>query len=652
MSTLSADSARAPMRRSILVHSAVAILALAGALWMSNRPAEAQQADFGAQVSVHQLNLDVVTQDAKGKPIFGLTKGDFQVQEDGKPVDIVDFRAPSPEIQTLTVAATQAPGASQTGTRMVAVPENRYIVLGFDFQTIDLQNLARAIPEIRSFVEANSGAGVHWALVILRPEPYAVTDFSEKPADIQAGLQTLLELRRGTAARIWGWGSFQTASYSQEASTTPAQFDSSGSGQVIAAPDEGGRANTTPGQPGGAPNRITTGSDFANYLANCSAWNGASAADAAAGTEELVRSLSTAEGRKSLVIFYAPEETQSNRLSADCARVAQQVRSFWQQASDAASAAGFTVYSSDVGGLGARSLQRFRPDQRGIAVAETTDVNQNPQDLGGLSSFRIEDAVKMLAVRTGGRDIRSNQLQEVLQWVNTDNQQRYRLTVSIPHPHDGQVHNLEVSLKGHPLAQLHYRRAYEDLSTRQKLERQLSASGNLPKTGGSFPCQLKVETTSSSHLGQSIQGTVSVPANRLGFVLQPDGSRKADVTALFAVYDVTGKRVHITRVPHELNVPAGEQDQIAGQTFRQSFRVRLPLGDFTVAGAIYNAIDDTACIRSAQIGNPEDNPMSLSQQGQAGTSAVSAVGGSSVGAGSTSTANSHQSAPTAKGSPS
>lgn len=628
----------------------LATMALALALLVSIRPADAQQGNFGGEVSVHQLNLDVVTQDAKGHPIEGLTQKDFQVLEDGKPVDIVDFRAPSP---TATAQQTAAAAAPAQQPQPAPTPEPRYIVLGFDFQTVDLQTMSRALPTIQKFVDRSSGPGVHWAIVILRPEPYAVTDFSEDPSDVETGLKTLLNLRRGISQHIWGWGTFQTASWAQQASASPAQFDTSGTDntQADAGQSTGSSQNNQSPQ---APQRMNSNSDFANWLANCSAWNGASAADAAAGTRELVHSLATADGRKSLVMFYTPEQAPSRALSADCVQVAQRVRSFWQDAADAANAAGFTVYASDLGGLGARSLQQFRPDQRGISVAENTDVNQNTLDLGGLSSFRIEDAAKMLAVRTGGRDIRSNRLDDVLDWIDRDSAQRYRLTVTVPHPHDGKVHTLEVRLAGHPLAQLHYRRAYEDLSTREKLAKQLEASGNLPKTGGSFPCDLQIETTSSSHLGQSIQGTISAPADRLGFVLQPDGSRKADITALFAVYDPTGKRVHISRVPHELNVPAGEGSQITGQTFRQSFRVRLPLGDFTLAGAVYNATDDTACIRSGQLGSDEGNATTLSAIDQAGESAVSSVSSASsvAGAGSSSTANSHQSAPASKGSPS
>jgi VWFA-related protein len=627
-----------------VARSLLATLAVSLSLLVSIRPAQAQQETFGGQVSVHQLSLDVVTQNGRGRPIAGLKQSDFKVFEDGKPVEIVDFRAPT----AAAIMTTQAgPKPPTPAPQAAPVAEDRYIVLGFDFQTVDLQTMSRALPDIRQFVDTTAGPGVHWAIVILRPEPYAVTDFTQDPSDVKAGLQTLLNLRRGISQHIWGWGSFQTASWAQQASASPAQFDTANSTTQNTA-DDGGAA-TSAGQSGQAPQRMNTNADFANWLASCSAWNAAAAADAAAGTQELVRSLATADGRKSLVMFYTPESAPSRSLSADCVQVAQKVRSFWQQAADAANAAGFTVYASDLAGLEARSLQKFRPDQRGIAVAETTDVNQNALDLGGLSSFRIEDAAKMLAVRTGGRDIRSNRLDDVLSWINTDSEQRYRITVNIPHPHDGKVHQLEVKLSGHPAAQLHYRRAYEDLSTRQMLAKQLAASGNLPKTGGSFSCDLDVETTSSSRLGQSIQGTISAPADRLGFVLQPDGSQKADITALFAVYDPTGKRVHISRTPHELKVPAADADKIAGKPFRQVFRVRLPLGDFTVAGAVYNATDDTACIRSAQVGAPEE--LNLSGSDQAVGSAASSTSSASA-AGRTSTANSHQSASGSKGSPS
>src|SRR5215218_9207194 len=53
------------------------------------------QESFGEAIEVSVVNLDVFVTDRKGQPVTGLRKEDFEIREDGKPVEISNFFAES-----------------------------------------------------------------------------------------------------------------------------------------------------------------------------------------------------------------------------------------------------------------------------------------------------------------------------------------------------------------------------------------------------------------------------------------------------------------------------------------------------------------------------------------------------------------------------
>src|SRR5829696_7460133 len=54
---------------------------------------EIAEETFTDQIEVSLVNLEVVVTDKKGKSVAGLQREDFQVLEDGKPVEITNFYA-------------------------------------------------------------------------------------------------------------------------------------------------------------------------------------------------------------------------------------------------------------------------------------------------------------------------------------------------------------------------------------------------------------------------------------------------------------------------------------------------------------------------------------------------------------------------------
>src|SRR5260370_41920407 len=65
-----------------------------------------------AHVDVNVVNVDVTVTDRSGKPIMDLTRDDFQIFEDGKPMNVTNFSLAENRVQRPATAGTPRPGRS------------------------------------------------------------------------------------------------------------------------------------------------------------------------------------------------------------------------------------------------------------------------------------------------------------------------------------------------------------------------------------------------------------------------------------------------------------------------------------------------------------------------------------------------------------
>jgi VWFA-related protein len=102
-----------------------AALCLAPAL-VAQAQEQQPQGQFGEQVEVREVLLDVLVTDRQGNVIVGLNENDFQVTEDGKPVELtgITFYSNRRLVQASDELAKRGVTAEQ-------VPEDRYFVLFF-----------------------------------------------------------------------------------------------------------------------------------------------------------------------------------------------------------------------------------------------------------------------------------------------------------------------------------------------------------------------------------------------------------------------------------------------------------------------------------------------------------------------------------------
>lgn len=147
---------------------------------------------FREEVSVEVVNVDVWVSDRKGQPVTGLTREDFQLFEDGKPVEISNFAAfeaaghpppagssqPAPE-----VAAGAAGTADKPGGASAPEPERRLVVFVDDWN-LRPEDRIRVLDDLRTFVRDQAGPGVFVMVVLHDGAVRVVLPFTHDPVAV------------------------------------------------------------------------------------------------------------------------------------------------------------------------------------------------------------------------------------------------------------------------------------------------------------------------------------------------------------------------------------------------------------------------------------------------------------------------------------
>jgi VWFA-related protein len=108
----------------------LAVLTISGAAFAQGGAQEPQRGEFGEEVTVNEVLLDVLVTDAKGNVVVGLDKSDFVVKEGGKPVDLTGVTFYSSNRLAESPAELAEKGIRGVDT----APEDRYFILFFHDQ--------------------------------------------------------------------------------------------------------------------------------------------------------------------------------------------------------------------------------------------------------------------------------------------------------------------------------------------------------------------------------------------------------------------------------------------------------------------------------------------------------------------------------------
>jgi VWFA-related protein len=115
--------------------------------------------------SVHRVIVDVVVTDSNGKPVHGLTRGDFSVAEDGKPQRVLSF-----DIHDFQAAADLPPTPPLPANTFMNVPTAQergplYVIL-FDMLNMKVEDQATARLQLLRFIR-DKPEGARFAIFVL-----------------------------------------------------------------------------------------------------------------------------------------------------------------------------------------------------------------------------------------------------------------------------------------------------------------------------------------------------------------------------------------------------------------------------------------------------------------------------------------------------
>ena len=91
---------------------------------------------FGERIDIQVINVDVLVTDRDGRPVPGLTRDDFEIFDDGQPVEITNFYADAALVSASGPAAPDLSGPT-------AVPADRPNTLAFFFDNLHLRPASR-----------------------------------------------------------------------------------------------------------------------------------------------------------------------------------------------------------------------------------------------------------------------------------------------------------------------------------------------------------------------------------------------------------------------------------------------------------------------------------------------------------------------------
>lgn len=554
-------------------------------------PAAPAPPPFGETVEVDLVTVEVRATDRDGKPVAGLELRDFQLLEDGKPVEVTHFSAiaPAPADSREAVAAPAPAGT----------PGPTHLLVYVDDQHLRPAHRARALRQIGDFARVHLLPGDRVSVVTDDLGLKLRLPFSTDRAALE---RTLAEIEKtpatGVSTEVARRSAFEDMIAEQENQAKRGGFCGNSVAQPVRDYAKAARAdalrtlgrlrfvvNSLAGVDGrkavllvtdGIP--LNPGEELLQaFIGLC---GGGAVREGLNLPEELAPSDTLGYNVKTGGVQEIALDTQSNSIDDELRRLAAH-----------SNAQGVSLYTLQASGLQAGGGAGLGPAERLLELAVVSST---------LAS-NLKEPLVYLASETGGRALLDgNDYGADLARMRQELGTYYSLGFAPTHHGDGQEHRLEVKVS-RPGVRLDHRRNYRDKPTIERtVDRTLAA---LMHGYADNPLDVRLEPGSGTDAGD---GTVAVPL-RLNIplfrlTLVPNGQAFAGKLRLLVVTSTAGGEPSpVRQVEVPVTVPRQEVLTAFGKYFLYNLTLRLPPGQQRVAVAVRDELGALASFLAKDI---------------------------------------------------
>ena len=516
-----------------------------------------EQGYFGESVTVSVVNVDVYVTDKDGKRVTGLNKDDFEVFENGRPVQITNFYAVEggnpireEEPAPAPTAEPEPPGAPREPEK-VEVPEEQKLRLVIYIDNFNLRpfNRNRVMRELRAFLGSKLKAGDQMMLVSYDRELHIRNTFTSDPSLIAA---SLLELEKVTAHAIH---------YDSDRRDILQRIEDSRS--VLEAQ--------------------SAVRSYAESIYNDLSFS----IDALKKTVDLLAGL---PGRKAILyvsdglemmagqdMFYAVQDKYREQSSSLTEAFQFDTSRRFTELANQANANRITFYTIDAAGL--RVYDSVSAAERG----------PGPQ-AAGLSTLidsvrisNLQSPLQMIAEATGGMAVlNSNSVMPHLERIAADFGTYYSLGYTPPHYGDGRYYKIEVKVKKKGF-NVRHREGYRDKSADSRMTDGTLAALSFPFSDNALGVTLEFGKPAARTDGfYLVPIVVKIPLSKV--VLVPRGAQHDARLRLFiAAIDSSGNTSEVQQTPVPISVPEADVDKLDGKHYAYTVSLLMRPGEQRVA---------------------------------------------------------------------
>jgi VWFA-related protein len=511
---------------------------------------------FVDTVNVSVVNVDVYVTDKQGKRVTGLTRNDFDLFEDGRPVAITNFYAVENGKSTSaepplpgTPAPAAVPGVPAAPPERVPVPEDQRLRLVVYIDNFNLHpfNRNRVMREVRAFLNEKLGRDDQMMLVSFDRELHVRHGFTSDPSLIATDM---LEMEKISAQGVHGDSDRRDVLQKIEDSRTVAE--ALGYARAYAESTYNDLSFTID-----AMKNIT---------------------DSLAGLPGRKAVLYVSDGLQMIAgqdIFYAVQNKYGEQSTGLTEQFQWDTSKRLTELASQANANRVTYYTIDAAGL--------------RVYSSTTAENQSAGSGVFVDSVQIanlQSSIQMIAEKTGGvAIINSNVVTPQLEKIAQDFNTFYSLGYTPTHFGDGRYHKIDVKMKRKGL-QARHREGYRDKNVEARMGDGTLAALKFAIDNNPLGGDLSFGSPQRRADGMYLQPVeVKVPIGKL--VLVPHaGKYEAHVRLFIAASDPDGNTSDVQQVPLPISIPEADHDAAVKKNYVYTVSLLMRGGEQKVAVGI------------------------------------------------------------------